>query len=242
LTAIQLGKQFPEFKDSDGKVVSDQNCISLVSAAESFHLEAESEKELLSWLGGLRNLLVDAGRVLVLQGEGAKGDPLSTPPRFMVLTVAAALLASTPQLDFAMVVKQMEEGAVFRGYSTLRGQWNSQELFFFYSRNGSLDPRGSLYWCKPGRREQKKEYSLGLSSITEVVAGKRTKHLTNFKCKAADDLCFSLITADKILDISGSSREVVVSWLFGIKELLRTNGGRFSIRVGSQTSTSASRA
>jgi hypothetical protein len=73
---------------------------------------------------------------------------------------------------------------------------------FYRSDEGKC---GTLFWCKVGAREERKDASLPLSSITCILVGKQHAAFVN-KRLAPDERCFSIIAEHAQLHIEVRSQ------------------------------------
>lgn len=73
----------------------------------------------------------------------------------------------------------------------------------------------SLYWTKAGSRTTDESRCIHANDILQVLAGKQTKTFQKFK-KAKDELCFSVVSKTRSLDLEAHStqqRDIFVSVL-----------------------------
>ena len=97
---------------------------------------------------------------------------------------------------------------------------SSHDLFLFYEPMDG--PRGTLYWCQPGKREKQVQHSMAIHEITHSVLGKHNFPTSNPRAAAAPPIqCFTLYDKTKRLDMcadSGASRE---EFLKALEEVIK---------------------
>ena len=115
------------------------------------------------------------------------------------LSAASAAAMSSPY------AQRLYAGFAFQLYTDT----STHELFLFYEPHDG--PRGTLYWCQPGKREKNSQHSMPIHDITHSVLGKHNFPMVNARAVAAAPIqCFTLYDKQKRLDMaadSGANRE-----------------------------------
>jgi hypothetical protein len=145
--------------------------------------------------------------------------------------------ADTSAADFESILPQLEKGDVILKHFS-HGPAISKLLFYSpsppisstasYSLAESAP--GFLHWVEPDDRARTvlPMTTLTVSRITTLAAGKHTRAFQKPEVKSVpSSLCFSVLSADRTLEVQAPSRFVRDAWIHGLQGLLRKHGIKF---------------
>ena len=125
-------------------------------------------------------------------------------------------LAAPNGMSVSPYAQRLYAGFAFQLYTDT----SSHDLFLFYEPMDG--PRGTLYWCQPGKRDKQPQHSMAIHEVTHSVLGKHNFPTSNPRAAAAPPIqCFTLYDKTKRLDMcadSGASRE---EFLKALEEVIK---------------------
>lgn len=179
------------------------------------NLEFSSAFEKDAWFNGIRHIISSGGN-RVVEDEPVEAKKAKGKRRFSVMSTASSAKAKPED-----AVKAITQGANFYMYVKQSGVVKRKRVFLFY--DNSEIAAGAIYWCARGKREISETRVLNIKKLTAIMVGKHTSILKSVSDLQAE-LCFSLQTRRINLDLEGTGKNTITTWLKAIQFLVAATG------------------
>jgi hypothetical protein len=248
---VLLKKNTPVFQSAVAASANKHRCFTLQASSPSLgsqelNIELDSPEQVSAWLFGIHGLVTKNGRGgAIVEEPGANGAG-GRAKRFSIIStsggpggVSAAALPQGHALKAALAgnseeaLRAMEGGAEWQSWeASAEGKVVARTVLLFYAADETR--LGSLYWQPAGTKKVlSPQRRLPLHEIRDLYTNKQTKLFRSPACQSAvTEHCFSVASANTVLNLEASSKAQLTTWLFGINRLLSRGGKKIVLEAG----------